>query len=184
MSSPKQPDRLGPFHWLFDKFYPAIRFTYEKIMGHIWFSRITPELWVGGAPTYRRDYETILNDGITAVVDVRAERQDDIRFYDEHDITHIKFKVADITVPSESILTAAVDWMKSQVDGGRVVLVHCAKGRGRSATVVAAYLMREDGMSFDEANALLKSKRRLIKLQARHRRVLEAWLARQGTPKT
>jgi hypothetical protein len=50
LSSPEQPDRLALFHWLYDKFYPAIRFTYEKIMGHIWFSRITPQLWVGGAP--------------------------------------------------------------------------------------------------------------------------------------
>jgi hypothetical protein len=179
LSSPEQVQKLSLFHRVFDKLYPAIRFTYEKIMGHVWFSQITPELWLGGAPTYRRDYEALLNYGITAVVNVRAERKDEIDFYDEHGITHVQYQVPDVTVPTELILTEAVDWIKSQVDDGRVVLVHCAKGRGRSATVLAAYLMREEGLSFDQANALLKSKRRLTKLEARHRRVLEAWLATQ-----
>ena len=153
MSSPEQTSQLSLFHRGFDKLYPAIRFTYEKIMGHVWFSQITPQLWLGGAPTYRRDYEGLLNYGITAVVNVRAERQDETDFYDEHGITHVQYRVADVTVPTELILTEAVDWIKSQMDGGRTVLIHCAKGRGRSATVLAAYLMREEGLSFDQANA-------------------------------
>ena len=53
--------------------------------------------------------------------------------------------------------------------------VHCAKGRGRSATVVAAYLMKTEGMSFDEVRDLLRSRRELVKLEDRRRRVLESW---------
>ena len=179
MSSPEQTHQLSLFHRVFDKLYPVIRFTYERIMGHVWFSRITPQLWLGGAPTYRRDYEVLLKYGITAVVNVRAERQDETDFYDEHGITHVQYKVPDVTVPTELILTEAVDWITSQVDDSRTVLIHCAKGRGRSATVLAAYLMREEGLSFDQANALLESKRPLTKLESKHRRVLEAWLATQ-----
>ena len=54
--------------------YPAIRFTYERVLGHVWFSQITPQLWLGGAPTYGRDFDALLTLGITAVVDMRAER--------------------------------------------------------------------------------------------------------------
>jgi len=179
-----QPEeKLSLFHRAFDQLYPFIRFYYEKIMGHVWFSQITPQLWLGGAPTYRRDYEYLVQENITAVVNVRAEREDETAFYDSHDITHIQFKVPDVTVPDGDVLTESVDWMAAQIADSRVVLVHCAKGRGRSATVLDAYLMREEGMTVDEANALMKSGRALTKLQPKHRVVLEAWMANQTAAK-
>ena len=180
MSSPDPRPRLSPFHRAFDRLYPAIRFTYERLLGHAWYSRIEPRLWLGGAPTYRRDYEALLSHGITAVLDTRAERTSNRAFYDTHGITHRQFLVPDVTVPDEAVLTAAVAWIGDQLADGRTVLIHCAKGRGRSATVVAAYLMKTDGMSFDEVRDLLRSKRELVKLQDRHRRVLESWVAASG----
>ena len=82
-----------------------------------------------------------------------------------------------MTVPAPRVLTDAVAWIDEQLADGRTVLVHCAKGRGRSATVVAAYLMRERNMTFDEANDLLRSKRGWSSSRTRHRRVLESWIA-------
>jgi protein-tyrosine phosphatase len=55
-------------------------------------------------------------------------------------------------------------------------MVHCAKGRGRSATILAAYLMRYEGLSFDEARAELAAARPLVNLSGRHRHALEAWI--------
>jgi hypothetical protein len=177
LSSPEPPE-LSRAHRAFDRLYPLIRFTYERVLSHPWFSLIEPRLWLGGAPTYQRDYEAIRTLGITAVLDTRAERISDLAFYDAHDITHRKFLVPDVTVPDEAVLTEAVAWIEDQLAADRIVLIHCAKGRGRSATVLAAYLMKTEGMTFDAVRDLMRSKRSLVKLEDRHRRVLESWVAR------
>lgn len=175
-------DFMNLFHWLFDKLYPFIRFVYEKILGHRWFDQIEPQLWLGGAPTYPRDYDFLLNNGIDAVVNIRAERSDDVEFYNRHNINYIQFKVLDIMVPSPEILSAGTAWIEQQVKAGRTVLVHCAKGRGRSATLLAAYLMNHRGLSFDEVNNLLKQIRPLTNLERRHRNQIEKWLEITSSP--
>ena len=90
---------------------------------------------MGGAPTYERDYELLLALGITAVVDLRAERTADAEFFEAHGIAFRQYRVPDVTVPVPEVLTDAVAWIDAQLADGRTVLVHCAKGRGRSATV-------------------------------------------------
>jgi hypothetical protein len=176
--------QLSFFHQAFDKLFPVIRFIYERIQRHNWFDQITPaehvpaELWLGGAPYYPRDYAFLVKHHIRAVLNIRSERADDTGFYAAHDITHLRLLVPDVWVPDEEAITEGVDWMKQQVADRRSVLVHCAKGRGRSATILAAYLMREAGYSYDEARTLLKSRRKLSKLEDRHRVVLEDWITK------
>ena len=169
---------MNPIHWLFDKFFPVIRFTYEKIQRHRWFDQIAPQLWLGGAPHYPRDYQFLLDNGITAVLNIRAEREDDVVMSGTHGINYLQLKVLDVTVPSEEMIEAGVGFLHEQVEDGRVVLVHCAKGRGRSATILAGYLMKYEGMSFDKANETMKKVRPLTKLEGRHRTKLESWIAR------
>ena len=48
--------------------------------------------------------------------------------------------------------------------------------------MLAAYLMQTEAMSFDDVEAFIVSKRPLVKLEARHRKVLEAWIGSEGMP--
>jgi len=179
IESPTQPTpselNLSIFHRGFDRFYPLIRYYYERIRGHAWFSQITNRLWLGGAPDFPRDYQFLLDHGISAVVNIRAEREDDTAFYQEHQIDYITYKIPDVAAPDPDTIDQAVQWMQHEIAGGRTVLVHCAKGRGRSATLAAAYLMAAEGLTLDQAVKILEEKRKLTKIETRHRQVLTAW---------
>ena len=168
---------MSLFHTIFDQFYPLIRFVYERLQGHRWYDPILPNLWLGGAPTYKRDYEFLLEHSMGAVIDIRNEREDDLTLYRRHDINHVKLRVPDIAAPSVDIIEQGVNFIRSNIEDGRIVYVHCAKGRGRSATLVAGYLMKYEGMSFHEARQFMEGKRPLVKLEARHEKVLVEWLA-------
>ncbi len=167
---------MNPFHWLFDKWYPVIRFFYERILKHPWFEEINSQLWQGGAPTYDRDYDFILKHGFEAVLDVRAEREDDRLLFEGNGINYLRIPVLDVMVPSEKQLDEGTAFIHEQIKAGKTVLVHCAKGRGRSASMLAAYFMRYEGYSFEEAKTLLVSKRALTNLQGRHERTLTSWI--------
>lgn len=172
-------------HRLFDKTYPLIRFVYEKVRRQAWFSQITPSdgipetLWLGGGPDYERDRRFLLEQGIQAVINIRAERADPIEFYEQHGIQHVQYPVPDISTPDPQTITQAADWIKQQAAAGRPVLVHCAKGRGRSATLLAGYLMREHALTYEQAVELLESRRPLTKLEQRHRQILQGWIRSQ-----
>ncbi|MGB1249276.1 MAG: dual specificity protein phosphatase family protein [Candidatus Promineifilaceae bacterium] len=171
---------MNPFHWAFDKLYPAIRFYHETVKDNAWFTQITPTLWLGGAPTMPKDYDVLVANGIKAVVDIRTERRDDEAFYAAQGIDYLHINVLDMGVPNSADLTRSVAFIRKYVEQEQPVLIHCAKGRGRSAVTLAAYLMKYHNMSFPEAVAFMKAKRRLVKQEPRHQKSAENWFATQS----
>jgi protein-tyrosine phosphatase len=71
-----------------------------------------------------------------------------------------------------------VQWAAQQRAAGRPVLVHCAHGHGRSATVLCAILIAEgQARGIGDAEAMLKAERPRVRLNYRQRGALKAWLA-------
>jgi len=173
---------MTPFHYWFDKMYPLIRVYYERVRGFRWYDEILPGLWLGGAPTYPRDYSFLVRSKVNAIVDIRSERNDDPAFLEKHRVKYLKLSVPDVSVPNDEMLSLGAEFINEHHRAGDVVLVHCAKGRGRSPTLVAAYLMKYHAMSFEEADHLLESIRPLVALQGRHKRALREWVSKQDQP--
>ncbi|CAG9333090.1 MKP2_3 [Blepharisma stoltei] len=74
-----------------------------------------------------------------------------------------EYKVICITDEPTSHISShfkeCLDWIKTAISNGGVVLVHCFAGVSRSSTIIIAYLMRYHNMNLKEAILYAKSKR-------------------------
>ena len=93
--------------------------------------------------------------------------------------------VLDRCPPDPVELADAADWVAARRAEGHPVFIHCAFGRGRSATMAAAALMRLGAASSPaEAVALLTKARDVIRVKGHQYAALEAYgrvLAEQST---
>lgn len=60
------------------------------------------------------------------------------------------------------IISASLPYMKTGIESGENVLVHCNAGVSRASMVAIAYLMHYEDMSFDAAYSSVKKKRPAI----------------------
>jgi len=79
-------------------------------------------------------------------------------------------------------LEAVCNHIDKALKSGQSVLVHCQQGVSRSAAVVIAYLIRNKGMSYDNAYDLVKRKRACIKPNPGFVKALQDWEAAWRRP--
>lgn len=75
---------------------------------------------------------------------------------------HVDFKgidVKDHSLLNDDALNQGADFIKRSLDENKSTYVHCRAGKGRSAMVIAAYLIKHENKSVDEACALIKEQR-------------------------
>lgn len=95
-----------------------------------------------------------------------------------HDGTLVSKKLWDLADNTHVVLQPFIEEATAFIDaaaaqGGHVLLV-CAAGASRSAAVLIGYLMRARDMSFDEADALVRSARPAVALNPGFRTQLRA----------
>lgn len=128
---------------------------------HLNFNWITPQLAMGGKfPT--EAVEHLARDlGITHVVDVRVEEQDDDYVLREHGITLLHLPTQDATAVSQHMLDDGVAWVRAQLADDARVYIHCQYGIGRSTLLLCCVLVSM-GYTPSEALRLAKQSRRQV----------------------
>lgn len=124
------------------------------------FSRVTPNLYMGGQYR-RRGWSKLLRWGVTAVVNMRSEYDDDQAGIAPAHYLHLP--TVDGTAPTLERLKSGADFIQQELDDGGAVYVHCEAGVGRAVTMVAAYLVAKMEMRPYEAWSRLKSIRPFIR---------------------
>jgi hypothetical protein len=127
----------------------------------IQYSRITPEVFVGGQYG-RRGKRTLQQWGVNGVINLRTEFDDAAHGLKLEHYCHLP--TIDDEAPTIEHLDAGVAFIQRVIDGGGKVYIHCAGGIGRAPTQTAAYLIAQ-GKTLDEALALIRRTRPFINIQ-------------------
>nr|HID14689.1 protein phosphatase [Anaerolineae bacterium] len=122
-------------------------------------SQITPQLHMGGQYR-RRGWPKLASRGITAVVNMRIE-------FDDNDAgiapeRYLHLPTVNEEAPTLEQLRAGVTFIAEEIARGGGVYVHCGAGVGRAATMAAAYLV-STGLTPDQAWARIREVRPFIR---------------------
>jgi YegS/Rv2252/BmrU family lipid kinase len=148
--------------------------------------KIAPNLYLSRR-LFDTDFAYLSEQEISCIVDVTAEYVGVESLSADKKFNYFSLPVLDHKVPKIEALKHALNWIDTQINQSRSVVVHCALGRGRSFFVAAAYLLSKDS-ALSVADALeqitgVRSVARLNKLQLKtlHRISEEGALKLQST---
>lgn len=138
-------------------------------------SWITDGLAIGGSipPTHIAE---LARERVSAIVDLRGEARDDERLLARHQIELLHLPTIDFAPVSPRMLERGVGFVTARLCDGRRVLVHCARGIGRSALLVLCVLV-ERGLAPLDALALAKQRRGCVSPSPAQYEAWAAWLA-------
>jgi atypical dual specificity phosphatase len=138
-----------------------------------WWHEIVPGLVLGGIPLENYNHLQMLKEkGIDAVYAILEDFEANSltfcsapvleKHWKDQGINYYRLSCEDMKAMSLKDLMKAVEWIHQQILMGKKVYVHCKAGRGRSAMVVAAYMMRYGAMSLKDAIQSLLAKRSVV----------------------
>ena len=113
-----------------------------------------------GLPMTYSQFFWLIKHGIKTIITVREVPlplnwfTDSINNIDRDNINYLHLRVEDFGAPSIEEIDSTVEYIKHQTDIRKPVMVHCAAGKGRTGTVLAAYLLKNE--NFTAAQAIKK----------------------------
>lgn len=106
----------------------------------------------------QRKISVLIEAGVTSFVDLTepGERTWDgspmvpYEGFLPEDVTYRRFPIRDTSVLADDSYDEIVDHIQAELDAGKVVSVHCWGGKGRTGTVVGAFLIDTEGLGYIE----------------------------------
>uniref|UniRef100_A0A3P9J7A6 Phosphatidylglycerophosphatase and protein-tyrosine phosphatase 1 n=1 Tax=Oryzias latipes TaxID=8090 RepID=A0A3P9J7A6_ORYLA len=147
-------------------FYPTLSYNVimEKLSSRRWFDRVDETVILGALP-FRSMTAQLLEQNVRGVITMNEEYETKLLCNSAQEwravgVEQLRLSTVDLTgVPSLQHLHRGVEFVLQHRERGGCVYVHCKAGRSRSATLVAAYLIRLHCWTPEEACHKLRSVR-------------------------
>ena len=109
-------------------------------------------------PTSEREIQWLYyKHGIRSIVTISEEPLPS-KWFENGRIKYFYLTVKDYGAPSLEKLDSIINQITTQIDSGNPVMVHCCGGKGRTGTILAGYLMKQNsGLTPKNAIQRLKS---------------------------
>ncbi len=125
------------------------------------FSKITDYIYIGTNACCGTHFDERLRSmGITADISLEDKRLDTPRGVD----VYLWLPTPDHCPPTVSQLQAGIATLKELVKSKVKIYVHCERGHGRAPTLIAAYLIKENGWTPKQAVSFITVRRPIAHL--------------------
>ena len=160
-------------------FWPTLawNFLLTKTTGYHWYDEILVDgksrLILGAFPWPQSMTDRLERvENVKVVINTVAEKPG-LSFGKNVEILSVPMR--DFAEPSASDILHCVTEIDKAMKRGKTVYVHCKAGKGRSATAVLCWLVLKKGLSIEEAQALLLTRRpQVLKSLSKRKNVVEA----------
>jgi atypical dual specificity phosphatase len=139
----------------------AYRWIYGRML-----NRPTNFSWViegklagSGMPMNYSQFLWVMTHGIKVIVTVREVPLPSKWFSNGNgdDVDYFHLRVEDYSAPSLEEIDNTIDYIQQQISKNKPVMVHCAAGRGRTGTILAAYLIKKENVTANQAIKKIRS---------------------------
>ncbi len=160
-------------------FRPTLYWTLLKTRGlktEEHWTAIDDTLILGALPAKRElaEFESL---GVGGVINMCAEWKGPGSRYARSGIEQLYLPTPDYTSPDLNAVLTGVEFIARFAEQGRRVYCHCKAGRGRSATIALAWLVRSQQLSIQTAEELLRERRPQVNRHLAHREAIRDFVA-------
>jgi atypical dual specificity phosphatase len=110
-----------------------------------------------GMPVTKDEFDWAVEQGIGAVLTVKEDPLPEKWVNGSVDYLHLE--VVDFGAPEIEDIARAIEFIELQNANSKPVMVHCAAGKGRTGVILACYLVKNEGLSPQQAIEKIRAMR-------------------------